>query len=34
VSSIEKERLEPLFFAFMGKDAADHRLRDTSRTPS
>src|ERR1700694_1511873 len=22
-----------VFFAFMGKDAADHRLRDTSRTP-
>jgi hypothetical protein len=25
VSSIKKERREPLFFAFMGKDATRHR---------
>jgi len=33
VSSTRKERLEPLFFAFMGKDATHHRRPYTSRTP-
>src|SRR3982074_3888335 len=29
----KKERREPLFFGFIGKDATDHRRPYTSRTP-
>jgi hypothetical protein len=33
VSSIKESGFEPLSFAFMGRDAADHRGRDTFRRP-